>query len=47
VAVVSERASSAKDRLREQLDYRYREIVEESGIAPDVATERGYRLERT
>jgi hypothetical protein len=47
VAVVNERAGSAKDRLREQLDYRYREIVEESGIAPDVATERGYRLERT
>ena len=33
--------------LREALDYRYREIVEESGIAPYVASERGYRLEKT
>ena len=34
-------------KLRELLDYRYREIVEESGIAPDVALERGYYLEKT
>nr|MDP9478841.1 DUF3854 domain-containing protein [Actinomycetota bacterium] len=34
--------------LRKQLDYdRYREIVEESGIAPHVAAERGYYVEKT
>ena len=35
------------EQLRRTLDYRYREIVADSGIAPDVALERGYRLERT
>jgi putative DNA primase/helicase len=47
VAAGNERAGSARDRLKKQLDYRYREIVEQSGIAPDVATERGYRMENT
>jgi hypothetical protein len=35
------------EELRTRLDYRYREIVEESSIAPDVALERGYYLEKT
>lgn len=34
-------------KLRGLLDYRFREIVEESGIAPDVALERGYYLEKS
>jgi hypothetical protein len=32
--------------LRKRLDYRWREIAEESAIDPAVALERGYRLER-
>lgn len=36
-----------REQLRERLDYKYREVVEESGIAPEVALERGYRLEKT
>ncbi len=35
------------DRLRERLDYRWREIVQESGVDTAVALERGYYLERT
>ena len=35
------------DELRKRLDWRYREIVEESGIDPAVAYERGYYLEKT
>ncbi len=35
------------EELRKRLDWRYREIVEESGIAPAVAYERGYYLEKT
>lgn len=34
-------------KLRDALDYRRREIVEESGIDPNVALERGYYLEKT
>ena len=34
-------------QLRERLDYRTREIVEESGIDPTVALERDYYLEKT
>src|SRR5215208_3114674 len=34
-------------KLRERLDYRWREVTEESAIAPAVAWERGYYLERT
>ena len=34
-------------RLRERLDYKAREIVDESGVYPDVALERDYYLERT
>jgi DNA polymerase I-like protein with 3'-5' exonuclease and polymerase domains len=33
--------------LRKRLDYRWREIAEESAIDPAVALERGYRLEKT
>jgi hypothetical protein len=33
--------------LRRRLDYRYREIVQESGIDPLVAAERDYYLEKT
>jgi hypothetical protein len=33
--------------LRRRLDYRYREIIQESGIDPLVAAERGYYLEKT
>src|SRR5215217_3908730 len=33
--------------LRRRLDYRWREITEESGIDPAVALERGYYLEKT
>jgi hypothetical protein len=40
-------AEEARQRLRERLDYRYHEVVEESGIAPDVAVERDYHLEKT
>lgn len=36
-----------EERLRKALDYRYREIVEESGIDPAVALERGAYLEKT
>src|SRR4051812_27717429 len=35
------------NKLRGRLDYRYREIVEESDIDPDVALERDYYLEKT
>jgi hypothetical protein len=41
----SEQAST--EELRKRLDYRYREIVEESSIDPDVASERDYHLEKT
>src|SRR5215213_6587032 len=34
-------------KLRERLDHRWREITEESAIAPAVALERGYHLEKT
>src|SRR5215208_1406771 len=34
-------------KLRRRLDYRWREITEESGIDPAVALERGYYLEKT
>src|SRR5215212_11438172 len=34
-------------KLRRRLDYRWREITEESAIDPAVALERGYRLETT
>lgn len=34
-------------KLRERLDWKVREIVEESGIDPVVARERGYYLEKT
>src|SRR5215218_2634670 len=34
-------------KLRERLDYRWREVTEESAIAPAVAWERGYYLEET
>src|SRR5215218_7495941 len=34
-------------KLRERLDYRWREVTEESAIAPAVAWERGYYLEKT
>jgi len=37
----------ARDRLRKRLDWRWREIVQESGIAPEVALERDYYLEKT
>src|SRR5215216_7496280 len=33
--------------LRKRLDHRWREITEESAIAPAVALERGYYLEKT
>jgi hypothetical protein len=36
----------AHRRLRKRLDYRYHEIVKESGIAADVALERDYYLEK-
>jgi len=36
-----------RDELRKLLDYRYREVVEQSGIDPGVAAERGYYLEKT
>ncbi len=36
-----------QDQLRERLDWRRREIVEASGIDPEVALERGYYLEKT
>ena len=38
---------SIDQSIRKQLDYRYREIVEESGVDPEVADERGYYLEKT
>jgi RecA-family ATPase len=44
---MTDTTTEAKQRLRERLDYRYREIVEESDIAPEVADERGYYLEKT
>lgn len=47
MAVASEKIVSVRDNLRKQLDYRYREIVEQSGIEPEVALERGYYLEKT
>src|SRR5215212_5300761 len=34
-------------KLRRRLDYRWREITEESAIDPAVALERGYYLEKT
>ncbi len=34
-------------KLRERLEHRWREVTEESAIAPAVAWERGYRLEKT
>src|SRR5215212_1554274 len=34
-------------KLRKRLDYRWREVSEESAIAPAVALERGYYLEKT
>src|SRR5215213_98271 len=34
-------------KLRRRLDYRWREITEESAIDPAVALERGYYLEET
>jgi hypothetical protein len=34
-------------KLRERLDHRWREVTEESAIAPAVAWERGYYLEKT
>jgi putative DNA primase/helicase len=34
-------------KLRERLDYRWREVTEESAIDPAVAWERGYYLEKT
>ena len=34
-------------KLRERLDYRWREVIEESAIDPTVAWERGYRIEKT
>jgi hypothetical protein len=47
VGAAAERTDSVKDRLRKQLDYRYREVVERSGIDAEVAAERGYYLEKT
>ena len=44
---MSEENKDPWEQLRRALDYRYREVVEDSGIAPEVALERGYRLERT
>lgn len=38
---------TTEQKLRELLDWRYREVVKESGIALDVALERGYYLEKT
>jgi AAA domain-containing protein/uncharacterized protein DUF3854 len=35
------------EELRKRLEWRYREIVKESGIDPEVAYERGYYLENT
>src|SRR5215218_11139818 len=34
-------------KLRKRLDHRWREVTEESAIAPAVALERGYYLEET
>src|SRR5215212_10960482 len=34
-------------KLRKRLNYRWREVTEESAIDPAVALERGYRLEKT
>src|SRR5215208_1921626 len=34
-------------KLRKRLDHRWREVIEESAIAPAVASERGYYLEKT
>src|SRR5215211_338736 len=39
--------TEAEKRLFERLDYRYQEIVEESGIDIEVACERDYYLEKT
>ena len=45
--VDSDKNASVGEFLRKQLDYRYQEIVEESGIDLTVAFERGYHLEKT
>jgi hypothetical protein len=39
--------AEASDQLRRRLDYRWREVVEQSGVSPEVATERDYHLEKT
>ena len=44
---MSEEDRDATEKLRQQLDYKYREVVEDSGVAPEVALEQGYRLEKT